>query len=93
MTMKLQTAGGKLTWSFDWTTNYLDQTTSPVETIDSRQWSINPDASPTHLSNATSATVTVDNLVFGNTYILTEFIVTSAGVEEEQSLTIVCGQR
>lgn len=85
MTYKLQDPGDTLTWTHDWT-EFL----AGGDSISARLWSIDPDASPSHLSNGTTAIVTVAGLQAGQVYLLTEKITTAAGVVAERSLTLRC---
>ncbi len=80
-----QDPGDKQDWSNDWT-DYL----VGGDTIASRLWTISPDASPSLLSNETTASVLVDGLVLGTIYRLSEKITTVAGIEGERSITIRC---
>lgn len=85
MTLKIQDPSDRLDWQHDWS-DFL----ASGDTIASRQWTIDPDNSPTLLSSATSAKVYVAGLTAGVVYRLSEKIVTAAGVEGERSLTIRC---
>lgn len=87
MPLKVMDPDDKLDWSHDWT-DFL----ASGDSISSRVWSINPDASPTLLSNTTSASVTVDGLTAGVVYRLSEKITTANGLDGERSLTIRCAQ-
>lgn len=85
MTLKLQDPGDTLTWQHDWT-DFL----ASGETIDSRVWTIDPDDSPTLLSDTTAEAVTVAGLTKGRVYLLTEQITTNVGNVAQRSLTIRC---
>jgi hypothetical protein len=82
---QIQDPGDTLDWSNDWT-DFL----AGGDSISSRQWTINPDTSPTLLTNATTAAVKVAGLTKGLTYILTEAITTANGVVGERSIVIRC---
>jgi hypothetical protein len=81
-----------LNWSNDWT-DFLNATTSPVESITARLWTIDPDASPTLLSNTTTAAVRVAGLTKGTVYRLSEKITSSQSNVAERSITIRCEER
>jgi hypothetical protein len=87
MPLKVMDPSDKLNWSHNW----IDFLASG-DSISSRQWTIDPDASPTLLSNATAESVTVDNLTAGVVYRLSEKITTTNGFNGERSLTIRCTQ-
>ena len=74
-------------WSNDWT-DYL----AGGDTISSRQWTIDPDTSPSLLTNETTAAVLVGGLTLGTVYVLSEKITTVNGIEGERSITIRCEQ-
>ena len=80
-----------LNWSNDWT-DFLS-TASPAETITSRVWTLDPDASPTLLSNTTAAAVRISGLTAGVVYRLSEKISTSQSNDGERSITIRCEER
>ena len=63
------------------------------DSIVSRLWTINPDESPSLLSQITSATVFVGQLVLGVVYELTEKITTANGVTDQRGITIRCEHR
>lgn len=88
MGYELQAPGDSLTWQHDWS-DFLAE----GETITGRQWTIDPDGSPTLLSTATAAAVTVAGLSAGVVYRLTETITTSAGNVAARSFTIRCEKR
>lgn len=79
-----------LNFSNDWS-DFL--VASPAETISSRLWTIDPDASPSLLSNTTTASVQVAGLSKGNVYRLSEKITTSNGNTKETDITIRCEER
>ena len=81
----LQDPADGLDWQQDWS-DFLAE----GDTIASRQWTIEPDGSPTHLANATEEAVTVSGLSAGVVYRLSEKITTAAGVVAERSITIRC---
>ena len=85
MTIRLMDPSDKLSWSHDWADFLADG-----DSISSRTWTIDPDASPTLLSDTTLAAVVVDGLTAGVSYRLAEKIVTANGEEAERSLTIIC---
>lgn len=78
----------QLTWSHDWS-DFL----AVGDSIASRQWTIDPDASPTLLASATSATVTAGPLDAGNVYRLSEKIATANGEIAERAIVIRCEER
>lgn len=84
MVYRLQSPDDIEKWARDWEDEYLDV----GETIASRQWTIDPDDSPTLLANATSATVTVSGLAAGTVYLVCEEIVTSNGRTAKRCFTI-----
>ena len=84
----LQDPSSDLSYSNDWT-DFL----AAGESISSRAWAIAPDASPTLLSNARSATVRVAGLTAGVVYQLSEKITTSSNNDAERSITISCEER
>ena len=63
------------------------------DSISSRVWSIDPDASPSYLSQITSAAVFVGNLDLGVVYVLSEKITTANGVIAQRSITIRCEEK
>ena len=73
----------KLEYSFDWT-DWLSG--SPVETISSRIWTINP-TGPT-LADETTAVVTVSGCEFGKTYRLQEKITTDLNQDGVRAITL-----
>ena len=75
----------RLNWQHDWS-DWLEQ----GDSITSRQWLIEP-TGPT-LTGATSDVVFVEDLEFGKIYRLTERIVTSHGLEDDQTIVIRCAQ-
>ena len=78
-----------LNWSNDWSTNFLVS----GETISSRVWTLDPDASPTLLSSATVAAVRVSGLTAGVVYQLKEKVSTTNSNDGERSITIRCEER
>lgn len=66
-----------------------------VDTIDTSTWTISPTgptlASSTH--DDTSATVVVSDLAPGQTYRLTNHVVTASGDEDSRSLVLRCRAR
>ena len=87
-THRLMDPSDSLTWQHDWSDVLADG-----ETIASRQWTADPDSSPSVLSSATSEAVTVARLVLGFAYRISEEITTSAGNVHERSITIRCEHR
>ena len=85
MPFKLQDPSDKLVWSHDWT-KFL----ASGDSVSSRVWTLDPDSSPSKLTNETTANVTIDNLVAGTVYRLQEKITTANGEDAERSLTIRC---
>lgn len=85
MTFKLMDPSDVLDWTHDWSA-FL----AGGDSISSRLWTIDPDASPSHVSDTTAAAVKVSGLAAGTVYRLSEKIVTSAGLTAERSLTIRC---
>lgn len=85
MTYKLMDPADRLDWTHDWS-DFL----GAGDSIASRVWSIDPDDSPSLLSDATSATVIVSGLSAGQVYHLAEKITTAAGYIAERGLTIRC---
>lgn len=84
-----------LTWMHDWTA-WLGSS-SPPDTISSRQWSIAPltvtSPETPALTNDTTATVTVSGLAAGRVYRLVEHIVTASGLEADRTIVIRCDDR
>lgn len=85
MTFKLQDPSDTLNYRHDWS-DFLAE----GESIASRVWSIDPDGSPSVLSNTTSESVTVSGLAKGKVYLLTEQITTSIGNVAQRSFPIRC---
>ncbi len=77
-----------LNWSNDW-----DDFLAVGETISSQVWTLDPDASPTLLSNTTTSAVQITGLTAGVVYRLSEKITTSASNDGERSITIRCEER
>lgn len=86
-TLKLQDPADGLDWAHDWS-DFL----ASGDAIASRVWTMDPDDSPSLLSNTTTATVIVTGLSWGTVYRLEEKITTDNGVVGQRSLTIICGQ-
>ena len=84
---QVQDPGETLDYSQSWT-DFL----ALGDSISSRQWTIDPDSSPTLLTNATTATVRVAGLTYGADYVLTEKITSANGIVAERSITIRCDQ-
>ena len=84
---QVQDPSDTLDWSNDWTDFLADG-----DSISSRQWTIDPDASPTLLTNPTAAAVIVAGLTVGTIYALSEKITTANGIIGERSITIRCEQ-
>ncbi len=80
---KTQDPTDVLDWTNDWT-DFLAE----GDSIASRQWTIRPDVSPSHLSADTTGTVLVSGLIAGNVYHLAEAIVTTNGITGERSIVI-----
>ena len=80
----IQDPAAKLDYTFDWSARL-----ALGDTIVNRSWTIAP-ATDVTLAGQTTATVFVSTLTRGKTYVLTEHVVTAAGVIDEQSVTIVC---
>ena len=78
----------KLDWSHDWT-DFL----TVGDSIASRLWTIDPDESPSLLSDETTASVKVDNLTLGVVYRLSEKIITANGIEADRAITIRCEEK
>lgn len=85
---RLQDPADTLDWANDWT-NFL----AAGDTISAHQWTIEPEESPTLLTNPTSASVLVSGLTKGVVYILSDEITTANGIIAERSVTIRCEQR
>lgn len=83
MTYNPQRPDEKLEYSFDWS-DWLSG--SPVETIDTRLWTINP-AGPT-LVDETTDVVTVSGLEFGKIYRLQEAVTTNLDQIGARAITI-----
>jgi hypothetical protein len=81
-----------LSWSFDWA-DWLDYS-SPVDTIASRQWTIEPlyAGSPTMptLTNATQEIVVAQGFLAGNIYRLTEQITSAGGLVDQRTIVLRC---
>ena len=86
MALKIMDPSDVLTWFHDWT-DFL----SSGDTIASRLWTVDPDPSPSRLSNVETAVVTFSNPSWGTRYRLSERVTTANGETAERSLTIVCG--
>lgn len=85
MPLKLMRPGEKLTWSHDWS-NALASGDAPA----SRVWTIDPDYSPSLITDPTAATVEVTAPPAGIVCQLTETITSDNGVVDSEQLTIRC---
>lgn len=82
---KTQDPTENLDWSNDWTDFLADG-----DAIASRLWTIDPDESPTLLTDTTTSAVKVTGLTAGVVYRLSEAITTNNGVVGERSIVIRC---
>lgn len=87
MAYKAQSPQDLLDWAIDFETNWL----ADGDSITAYAWSIDPDSSPSHLTNATSANVKVDNLSWGIVYRLTLKVTSVNGIEGTSSIALRCG--
>ena len=87
MPLKIMDPNDTLSWQHDWT-DFL----ATGESISSRVWTVDPDDSPSLLSNTTSAAVVISGLTAGQVYRLSERITTNATPANvaERALTIRC---
>lgn len=92
MSVRLQDPGETRTYSNEWAAD-LSTENSPAETVDTRQWTIDPDASPSLLEDAAAETVTVSDLDAGTVYRLTEQVTTTEGRVLEKAIIIRCEER
>lgn len=95
----LQDPDETLDYSCDWS-DFLDDGGSPSDTISTSQWSIEPQtgspqapelSSSTTVGNVT--TIFVSGCVRGETYKLTNRVVTSQGRTADRGMTILCEKR
>ena len=86
--LKVKDPQAILDYSFDWGTNYLG-----TDTIASSTWSVSPSGPDitTHPNSHTDtiATVWMGGGTEGQSYILTNEIVTTAGRTDDRSITVV----
>ncbi len=97
MPLELIRPGEKQDYTCDWAT-FLAGTGSPTDTIASTSWTISPqEGSPIQpilsdeSNTATTATIWVDDCVWGEIYTLTNTITTAAGREHVRKITLRCG--
>lgn len=85
-THKAQSPNDLLDWARDWSAFLANG-----DSISTYAWTISPDDSPSHLSDADEANVKVDNLQWGVVYELTLKITTANGIEASRSIALRCG--
>lgn len=80
-------------YTINWDAGYLDGTT-----LSSSAWTIEPEEDggltvDSDTNDSETATVTLSGGVVGHVYRATNTIMTSAGITDERSITILCGER
>lgn len=84
--------------SFNWDDGYLDDTTSPPESISTSTWAVSPADSPGLTISSDSKTLTVATAFFlggvvEQLYVVTNTVTTSGGRTDERSLSVRMEER